>query len=100
MNYRSKTMAMLLCFFLGCTGAHWYYLGRPRWGNLYLGVLLGSWPVALIAGMIFSDWTPALSACAFLLAWLAELLLAVVVLYDFCCLLSQEPRRFDLEYNR
>lgn len=33
---KSKTTAVLLCFFLGGFGAHWFYLRRPGLGILYL----------------------------------------------------------------
>ena len=33
---KSKTTAILLCFFLGAFGAHWFYLRRPGLGILYL----------------------------------------------------------------
>ena len=33
---RTKTAALLWCFFLGAFGAHKFYLGRPGWGLLYL----------------------------------------------------------------
>lgn len=40
---KSKTTAILLCFFLGFLGIHWFYLRRPGLGVLYLltGGLLG-----------------------------------------------------------
>lgn len=40
---KSKTTAILLCFFLGFLGIHWFYLKRPGLGVLYLltGGLLG-----------------------------------------------------------
>ena len=40
---KSKTTAILLCFFLGFLGIHWFYLKRPGLGILYLltGGLLG-----------------------------------------------------------
>lgn len=40
---KSKTTAILLCFFLGFLGIHWFYLRRPGLGILYLltGGLLG-----------------------------------------------------------
>lgn len=40
---KSKTTAVLLCFFLGFLGIHWFYLKRPGLGILYLltGGLLG-----------------------------------------------------------
>lgn len=40
---KSKTTAILLCFFLGCLGIHWFYLKRTGMGILYLltGGLLG-----------------------------------------------------------
>lgn len=33
---RKKTTAALLSFFLGSVGAHWFYLGRPGLGILWL----------------------------------------------------------------
>lgn len=33
---KSKTTAVLLCLFLGCLGIHWFYLGRPGLGILWL----------------------------------------------------------------
>lgn len=33
---KSRTTAILLCFFLGSFGAHWFYLRRPGLGILYL----------------------------------------------------------------
>ncbi|MDE6266519.1 MAG: TM2 domain-containing protein [Muribaculaceae bacterium] len=33
---KSKTTAILLCFFLGGFGAHWFYLGKMGFGILYL----------------------------------------------------------------
>ena len=39
-------MAALLCFFIGWTGAHRFYLGYPKQGYMQLGLSLG--PVLLI----------------------------------------------------
>ena len=36
MNLKSKTTAVLLCFFLGGFGAHKFYLGRTTAGIFYL----------------------------------------------------------------
>ncbi|MBD5295878.1 MAG: TM2 domain-containing protein [Bacteroides sp.] len=33
---KSKTTAILLCFFLGGLGIHWFYLRRTGMGILYL----------------------------------------------------------------
>ncbi len=33
---KSKTTAVLLCFFLGGFGVHWFYLNRPGLGILWL----------------------------------------------------------------
>lgn len=33
---KSKTTAILLCFFLGTLGIHWFYLRRTGLGILYL----------------------------------------------------------------
>ena len=42
---KSKTVAAILCFFLGCFGAHWFYAGRIGIGILHLLTLglLGIW---------------------------------------------------------
>jgi TM2 domain-containing membrane protein YozV len=98
LNFRSKTTAMILAFFLGVFGAHWFYLGKRDWGMLYLVVSLGAWPIALMMGMAFAM-TPGFGAIALVLAWGAQVVVALATLYDFCCLLCMEPTRFDLEYN-
>lgn len=36
---KSKTTAILLCFFLGGLGVHWFYLNRPGLGILWLFTL-------------------------------------------------------------
>ena len=33
---KKKSIALLLCFFLGIFGAHRFYLGKPKTGALYL----------------------------------------------------------------
>ena len=38
MNYRSKTTSMVICLFFGMIGAHWFYLGRPKRGIVYLPI--------------------------------------------------------------
>lgn len=98
MNYRSQPLAMVLCFFLGLFGAHWFYLGRSRWGVMYLVAGAGFWPFQMLAASL-ADIHPALPAVAIALVWLAEIVLWAAVLYDFCCLLSMHPRRFDAEFN-
>lgn len=99
MNYRSKTTAMTLCFFLGWVGAHWFYLGRPRWGGFYVTGVLAPWPVALYLLLLPDPIGPALGGTALVMAWLAQLGLGVMVFVDFFTLLSLDPRRFDALYN-
>lgn len=36
---KNKTTAVLLCFFLGNLGVHWFYLGRTGLGILWLFTL-------------------------------------------------------------
>jgi TM2 domain-containing membrane protein YozV len=36
MAMRTKTAAILWCFFLGAFGAHKFYLGQTGWGVMYL----------------------------------------------------------------
>lgn len=36
MAIRTKTAAILWCFFLGAFGAHKFYLGQTGWGIMYL----------------------------------------------------------------
>lgn len=100
MNFRTKTTAMVLCFFLGLLGMHWFYLGKPAWGRIYLILCLALWPAAFMILMLFAFWFPALVASACLFAWAGHVLLSVLVVYDFCCLVSMHPQRFDLEFNR
>lgn len=45
---KSKTTALLLCFFLGGFGAHKFYLGQTGWGILYL-VFCWTWIPSIIA---------------------------------------------------
>lgn len=35
-SQKSRTVALLLCIFLGVFGVHWFYLGRPARGFLYI----------------------------------------------------------------
>lgn len=44
---RSPGTALLLCLFLGAFGAHWFYLGKPGRGVLYL-LTLGLFAVGAI----------------------------------------------------
>lgn len=37
-NFRSRPFALLLVFFLGCIGAHHFYLGKTGWGFAYLAL--------------------------------------------------------------
>ena len=45
---KSKTTAILLCLFLGCFGAHRFYLGRTKGGSGQLLTLggLGWWALS------------------------------------------------------
>lgn len=94
MNFRSKTTAMVLCFFLGFLGAHWFYLGRENWGWMYAAVALGAWPFALSFAAL-----PLLGAFFMTLAFVLHGLLWIVIVYDFFSLLAMHPRRFDIEFN-
>ena len=54
---RSRLVALLLCLFLGYFGAHYFYVGRPGMGLLYLftGGLMGiGWMVDIIRIVIGS----------------------------------------------
>lgn len=95
MNFRSRNMALVLCFFLGILGAHWYYLGRQRWGGIYLGACLLTSPLGwLVAGSI-----PLLGALLLSFVMLGQIGLFCIVAYDFFNLLCMTPQRFDQEFN-
>jgi hypothetical protein len=109
MNFRSKTTAMVLCFFLGLLGAHWFYLGRRNWGLIYLVVSLFALPLALVLSLAWATIVVSLNAESILggfgiyllvLGWLAHAGILLATIYDFFCLLCMEPARFDIEYNR
>jgi len=60
MSNRSRLIALLLCFFLGCFGAHRFYAGKIGTGVLMLITLggLGIWMLVdliLIAAGAFRD---------------------------------------------
>jgi len=49
-RHASRALAVVLALWLGMFGAHWFYLGRPRRGWLYVAlmpVLLASWFMAI-----------------------------------------------------
>lgn len=95
MNFRSKNTALVLCFFFGCFGAHWYYLGRDRWGGMYLAAALLTNPVA---GFIWASF-PIIGALLMLFSLLAAFGLLAIVCYDFFNLVCMHPLRFDSEFN-
>ncbi len=99
MNFRRKDTAMVLCFFLGLLGAHWFYLGRAPWGRMYAIVALAAWPVGLVLITLLAALSPALGAFVLIMTWLAHAGLGVIVIYDFFCLLAMHPARFDREFN-
>ncbi len=48
---KSKTTALLLCIFLGCFGAHYFYVGRYGRGFVYLftmGLFMFGWIIDII----------------------------------------------------
>ena len=48
---KSRTIALLLCIFLGILGAHHFYVGKIGWGIFYLltgGVAGVGWLISLI----------------------------------------------------
>lgn len=59
-HQKNKTVAMLLCIFLGCLGCHYFYVGKAGMGVLYLltmGLFGIGWIVDIIriAGGSFKD---------------------------------------------
>jgi hypothetical protein len=99
MNTRSKTTAMVLCFFFGLFGLHWLYLGRGAWMALYIFLLFGV-PVLWVGTMIGlgpnqPDWSDGVSAIALFLHGGVYLL----ALHDFFYLIGISPGHFDAVYN-
>lgn len=73
---KSKTTAGILGIIFGEIGAHWFYLGKPGKGALYLCCfLLTFWTV----------WVPIVQA--------------VIVLVEGLMLLNMDDAKFDSEYN-
>ena len=59
-SYRDKTVALILCIFLGYLGAHKFYVGKTGMGLIYLftcGIFGIGWivDIFLIAGGSFTD---------------------------------------------
>ena len=58
---KKRGVALLLCFFLGCVGAHRFYVGKIWTGVLTIvtvGGFFGIWPTVdliLITGGVFKD---------------------------------------------
>ena len=49
---KSKTTALVLCFFLGAFGGHKFYLGQTGWGLAYL-VFCWTWIPCIISVIEF-----------------------------------------------
>lgn len=48
---KSKSVALILCVFLGYLGIHWFYVGKPGKGLLYMftgGLVLVGWITDII----------------------------------------------------
>ena len=71
---KSKTVAMLLAFFLGGLGIHRFYLGTWGWGLIYLGASLVGLGVGIPLGILVS-------------------------IYDGVRFLLMKPQNFDAKYN-
>ena len=59
-SYRDKTVALILCIFLGFLGAHKFYVGKTGMGLIYLftgGIFGIGWiiDIFLIMGGSFED---------------------------------------------
>lgn len=73
---KTKVAAILLAFFLGCWGIHWFYLGKNGKGVVYL--IIGFF------GLFF---------------WFPLLVTGVLSLIDFIGFLCDSEERFNAKYN-
>lgn len=80
---KNKTTAALLALFLGCAGAHHFYLNSQKTGFLYLGW----WAL----GILYFAYEKSVFVVG---------VLAVLCFIDFIVLISTQDQEFNEQYNK
>ena len=73
---KTKAVALLLTFFLGCWGVHWFYLGKSTKGAVYL--CIGALGLFFLFPLVITG---------------------ILSLIDFIILIFKSEDDFDEEYN-
>ncbi|MBR2237439.1 MAG: NINE protein [Prevotella sp.] len=73
---KTKSVALLLTFFLGCFGVHWFYLGKSTKGAIYLCI-----------------------GAVGLFLWIPLLITGILSLIDFIVIAFTSEERFNEEFN-
>jgi len=100
---KKKVTAALFAFFLGGYGAHKFYLGEKKRGQLYLGVTLLSILISiflmLVLPVIVIGSSAGVMAITLLIGILPPVAIGILSFIDFISLLSMDDKVFDERYN-